>query len=188
MWKGQRSRCARRYDCCRCSPSYDWMRSLSVKHPSSCVIRSSSSSSNSGGGGGTSGAGGSSGSMLSRHCSTAATRRVTLVFNNLQPAELAEQLTFLEYKAFRRITVSQSPPPRPHQARVRSNSTGSICCGSVVKSIVEQIHAIWTGPRCLLECLCLSRCTRPTVRPTKVHPCCCYATASGVGDRPILHI
>jgi len=68
------------------------MRNLSVRHPS-C-----SSSSSSGAGG--------SGSVFGRHGSTAATRRVTLVFNNLQPAELAEQLTFLEYKAFRRITVS----------------------------------------------------------------------------------
>ena len=68
------------------------MRNLSVRHPPG---------SGSGGGGGA----GASSSVLSRHGSTAATRRVTLVFNNLQPAELAEQLTFLEYKAFRRITV-----------------------------------------------------------------------------------
>jgi len=69
------------------------MRNLSVRHPPGNVI---------------SGGGGSS--VLGRHGSTAATRRVTLVFNNLQPAELAEQLTFLEYKAFRRITVR----PRHH--------------------------------------------------------------------------
>ena len=62
------------------------MRNLSVRHPPSGSVAGSSS-------------------VLSRHGSTAATRRVTLVFNNLQPAELAEQLTFLEYKAFRRITV-----------------------------------------------------------------------------------
>jgi len=60
------------------------MRNLSVRHPASSGVVSS---------------------VLSRHGSSAATRRVTLVFNNLQPAELAEQLTFLEYKAFRRITV-----------------------------------------------------------------------------------
>lgn len=69
-------------------PSYDWMRNLSVRHPPSNSASSSSSS-----------------SVLSHHGSTAATRRVTLVFNNIQPAELAEQLTFLEYKAFRRIMV-----------------------------------------------------------------------------------
>ncbi|KAK2187594.1 hypothetical protein NP493_161g05024 [Ridgeia piscesae] len=34
------------------------------------------------------------------------TRKVSLVFNNLQPSELAEQFTFLEYKAFRRITFN----------------------------------------------------------------------------------
>jgi len=64
------------------------MRNLSVRHPPSNSASSSSSS-----------------SVLSHHGSTAATRRVTLVFNNIQPAELAEQLTFLEYKAFRRIMV-----------------------------------------------------------------------------------
>jgi len=66
------------------------MRNMSVRQPASII-------------GGTS-------SVLSRHGSTAATRRVTLVFNNLQPAELAEQLTFLEYKAFRRITVRLNAP------------------------------------------------------------------------------
>ena len=40
-------------------------------------------------------------SAASRHSS-----KVSLVFNNLQPQALAEILTFLEYKAFRRITVS----------------------------------------------------------------------------------
>ena len=33
-------------------------------------------------------------------------KQVNLLFNTLPPSELAEQLTFLEYKAFRRITVS----------------------------------------------------------------------------------
>jgi len=84
------------------------MRSLSVRHPASTSVSSSSSSSVSTSA--PSGSGGGGGSVLSRHCSTAATRRVTLVFNNLQPAELAEQLTFLEYKAFRRITVSRRLP------------------------------------------------------------------------------
>jgi len=70
------------------------MRNLSVRQPPAAVNIS--------------GGGGGGGSVLGRHCSTAATRRVTLVFNNLQPAELAEQLTFLEYKAFRRITVRLS--------------------------------------------------------------------------------
>ena len=55
-----------------CSPSYDWMRNMSVRHPSN------------------------------RH----STKKVTLVFNNLKPDELADQLTFLEFKAFRRITVN----------------------------------------------------------------------------------
>ena len=40
-------------------------------------------------------------SAASRHSS-----KVSLVFNNLQPQALAEILTYLEYKAFRRITVS----------------------------------------------------------------------------------
>jgi len=33
-------------------------------------------------------------------------RKVSLVFNHLEPMELAEHLTYLEYKAFRRINVS----------------------------------------------------------------------------------
>ena len=33
-------------------------------------------------------------------------RKVSLVFNHLEPEELAAQLTYLEYKAFRRIHVS----------------------------------------------------------------------------------
>lgn len=33
-------------------------------------------------------------------------RKVSLVFNHLEPMELAEHLSYLEYKAFRRINVS----------------------------------------------------------------------------------
>ncbi|KAK2150860.1 hypothetical protein LSH36_385g02059, partial [Paralvinella palmiformis] len=51
-------------------PSYDWMRNMSVRNPTT------------------------------KHTS----RKVSLVFNNLQPTELAEQLTYMEHKAFRRIT------------------------------------------------------------------------------------
>ena len=44
--------------------------------------------------------------MSVRHPSNRrADKKVTLVFNNLKPDELADQLTFLEFKAFRRITV-----------------------------------------------------------------------------------
>lgn len=32
-------------------------------------------------------------------------RKVSLVFNHLEPMELAEHLSYLEYKAFRRINV-----------------------------------------------------------------------------------
>ena len=53
------------------SPSYDWMRSISVRNPSM------------------------------RH-----NRKVSLVFNHLEPEELADHLTYLEYRAFRRINVS----------------------------------------------------------------------------------
>lgn len=49
-------------------PSYDWMRSISVRNPSM------------------------------RH-----NRKVSLVFNHLEPEELADHLTYLEYRAFRRI-------------------------------------------------------------------------------------
>ena len=52
-------------------PSYDWMRSISVRNPSM------------------------------RH-----NRKVSLVFNHLEPEELADHLTYLEYRAFRRINVS----------------------------------------------------------------------------------
>ena len=86
------------------------MRNLSVRHP---PINS-----------------GSSTSVLSRHGSSAATRRVTLVFNNLQPAELAEQLTFLEYKAFRRITV-------------RLNLTCMPLCYSLCFCVVLLIFRFW---------------------------------------------
>ena len=56
-------------------PSFAWLRVLSVRNNAAALRHSNAS------------------------C------RVTLVFNNLQPAELAEQLTFLEYKTFRRVTV-----------------------------------------------------------------------------------
>ena len=56
------------------SPSYDWMRNMSVR------------------------------SSAMRH-----NRKVSLVFNHLEPMELAEHLTYLEYKAFRRINVSVKP-------------------------------------------------------------------------------
>ncbi|PVD25412.1 hypothetical protein C0Q70_13068 [Pomacea canaliculata] len=49
-------------------PSYEWMRSMSVRNTGS------------------------------KH-----SRKVSLVFNHLEPEELASQLTYLEYKAFRRI-------------------------------------------------------------------------------------
>ncbi|KAK3593445.1 hypothetical protein CHS0354_020210 [Potamilus streckersoni] len=52
-------------------PSYDWMRSISVRNPSM------------------------------RH-----NRKVSLVFNHLEPDELADHLTFLEFKAFRRINFT----------------------------------------------------------------------------------
>jgi hypothetical protein len=55
-------------------PSYDWMRNMSVRHPSN----------------------------------RRADKKVNLVFNNLKPDELADQLTFLEFKAFRRITVRKA--------------------------------------------------------------------------------
>ena len=32
-------------------------------------------------------------------------RKVSLVFNHLEPEELADHLTYLEYRAFRRINV-----------------------------------------------------------------------------------
>ncbi|KAH3851905.1 hypothetical protein DPMN_094392 [Dreissena polymorpha] len=35
-------------------------------------------------------------------------RKVSLVFNHLEPEELADHLTYLEYRAFRRINVSIS--------------------------------------------------------------------------------
>jgi hypothetical protein len=44
--------------------------------------------------------------MSVRNPATHLVQKQSLVFNQLQPDELAEQLTFLEYKAFRRITVS----------------------------------------------------------------------------------
>ena len=34
-------------------------------------------------------------------------RKVSLVFNHLEPEELADHLTYLEYRAFRRINVSR---------------------------------------------------------------------------------
>ncbi|XP_074643374.1 ras guanyl-releasing protein 3-like [Tubulanus polymorphus] len=41
-----------------------------------------------------------------RNPSQKLSQKTSLVFNHLQPNELAEQLTFLEYKAFRRITFA----------------------------------------------------------------------------------
>lgn len=66
---------------CLCrSPSFAWLRVLSLRDNVTTLRHSNAS------------------------C------HVTLVFNNLQPAELADQLTFLEYKTFRRITVGFSSP------------------------------------------------------------------------------
>lgn len=44
--------------------------------------------------------------MSVRQPSRKHSRKVSLVFNHLEPDELAEQLTYLEFKAFRRIHVS----------------------------------------------------------------------------------
>lgn len=52
-------------------PSYDWMRVISVRHPS---VRTN--------------------------------RKVSLVFNRVEPKELADHLTYLEYKIFRRVNFS----------------------------------------------------------------------------------
>lgn len=52
-------------------PSYDWMRVISVRHPS-----------------------------------TRTHRKVSLVFNRVEPKELADHLTYLEYKIFRRVNFS----------------------------------------------------------------------------------
>ena len=57
--------------CSLSSPSYEWMRNLSVHQPNKL------------------------------HSS----KKVSLVFNNIKAEELAEHLTFLEFKAFRRLTV-----------------------------------------------------------------------------------
>ena len=74
-----------------CRPSFDWMRNMSVRNTSNVRLCNNTS------------------------------RRVTLVFNNLQPAELAEQLTFLEFKAFRRITVSWTLLLRSYLSDVMSS-------------------------------------------------------------------
>ena len=58
--------------CSLSSPSYEWMRNLSVHQPNKL------------------------------HSS----KKVSLVFNNIKAEELAEHLTFLEFKAFRRVTVT----------------------------------------------------------------------------------
>ena len=61
-------------------PSYDWMRHVSVRN-SSFVERQTS--------------------MSKQH-----SRKVSLVFNHLEPMQLAEHITYLEHKVIRRITVS----------------------------------------------------------------------------------
>lgn len=59
-------------------PSYDWMRHVSVRN-SSFVERQTS--------------------MSKQH-----SRKVSLVFNHLEPMQLAEHITYLEHKVIRRIT------------------------------------------------------------------------------------
>jgi len=61
-------------------PSYDWMRHVSVRN-NSFVERQAS--------------------MNKQH-----SRKVSLVFNHLEPMQLAEHITYLEHKVIRRITVS----------------------------------------------------------------------------------
>jgi hypothetical protein len=61
-------------------PSYDWMRHVSIRNNSLVEQQASLNKQNS--------------------C------KVSLVFNHLEPMQLAEHITYLEHKVIRRITVS----------------------------------------------------------------------------------
>mgnify|MGYP000265246699 CR=1 FL=1 len=61
-------------------PSYDWMRHVSVRHSNLLEQQLS---------------------LNKQH-----SRKVSLVFNHLEPMQLAEHITYLEHKVIRRITVS----------------------------------------------------------------------------------
>ena len=61
-------------------PTYDWMRHVSVRH--SHLLEQQMS-------------------LNKQH-----SRKVSLVFNHLEPIQLAEHITYLEHKVIRRITVS----------------------------------------------------------------------------------
>ncbi|XP_013386601.1 ras guanyl-releasing protein 3 isoform X2 [Lingula anatina] len=93
-------------------PSYDWMRIISVRNPST---RSHS-------------------------------RKVSLVFQHLQPNELAEQLTFLEYKAFRRITFTDFKNYAV-QASLKDNPK------------LERSIALFNGLSQWVQCMVLSKTT-----------------------------
>jgi RAS guanyl-releasing protein 3 len=61
-------------------PSYDWMRHMSIRNSSLTEQQAS----------------------LNKEHSC----KVSLVFNHLEPMQLAEHITYLEHKVIRRITVS----------------------------------------------------------------------------------
>lgn len=71
---------------------------------------------------------------------------VTLVFNNLRPTELADQLTFLEYKTFRRITLTDF---KNYAALTTLKESPKL----------ERSIALFNGLSQWIQCLVLSKAT-----------------------------
>ncbi|XP_064601719.1 ras guanyl-releasing protein 3-like isoform X2 [Liolophura sinensis] len=84
--------------------------------------------------------------MSVRNTSVRQHRKVSLVFNHLESDELAEQLTFLEYKAFRRITFSDFKHYAIH-ASLKENPK------------LERSIALFNGLSQWIQCMVLSKTT-----------------------------
>ncbi|XP_077870593.1 LOW QUALITY PROTEIN: ras guanyl-releasing protein 3-like [Saccoglossus kowalevskii] len=73
-------------------------------------------------------------------------RKVSLVFNHLEPNELADHLTFLEYKIFRRLTFSDFKSYASHK-QLKDNPK------------LERSIALFNGLSQWIQCMVLSRTT-----------------------------
>ncbi|ELT99497.1 hypothetical protein CAPTEDRAFT_154022 [Capitella teleta] len=78
--------------------------------------------------------------------STSSSPRVNLVFNMLKPSELAEQLTYMEYKAFRRIRFEDFKHYATH-ASLKDNPR------------LERSVALFNGLSQWIQCMVLSKTT-----------------------------
>lgn len=89
--------------------------------------------------------------------------KACLLFDHLEPIELAEHLTFLEHKAFRRISVRHLQLPMPLRlsgGQYASLTTLLVTCHRMLHQVSEPFHAgvcfnlIDSSSVDLLTCMC----------------------------------